>query len=205
MVKLSPFATSSLRSSQESSEGVDNDEDTAVMEPNCNKNERRMKELCLKWVFPLKADGRQSLRSHWPMNAIMFDAFPDITVIGNGGKHNSMMCPEFEAKNKCKPKETAGQGQHFLLHNNNRNQKYKNDNYCSSDSYYFVVVRTEKSRWRYQETTRRKGLLPRFDSIRFWKRMLKLHIWALSQKIKGTGAHLIINGATTTGQYKGHI
>ena len=41
---------------------------------------REMKELCIKWVFPLKHDGRQVLHSHWTMLSMMYDAFPDMVV-----------------------------------------------------------------------------------------------------------------------------
>jgi len=79
--------------------------------------------LCIKWVFPLKHDGRQVLRSHWTMLSLMYDAFPDIVVIRKGSHNNTTNCEEFETKNECKPKKQARKGQHFRLHNDVKHSK----------------------------------------------------------------------------------
>ena len=123
MVKLSPFATRSLAPNPESPPNENDDDVTVEMAANRAEKAREMKEFCVKWVFPLKHDGRQVLRQHWNMIGMMFDAFPDIVVIGNGSNNNITNCEEFETKNECKPSKQAGKGQHFRLHNDVRNPK----------------------------------------------------------------------------------
>jgi hypothetical protein len=123
MVKLSPFATRSLAPNPESPPNENDDDVTVEMAANRAEKAREMKEFCVKWVFPLKHDGRQVLRQHWNMLGMMFDAFPDIVVIGNGSNNNITNCQEFETKNECKPSKQAGKGQHFRLHNDVRNVK----------------------------------------------------------------------------------
>jgi len=109
MVKLSPFATHLSRPMAENAQEDSSDDETVTMATNRVKKDREMKELCIKWVFPLKHDGRQVLRCHWTMLSLMYDAFPDIIVIGNGSHNNITNCEEFETKNECKPKKTGGQ------------------------------------------------------------------------------------------------
>ena len=123
MVKLSPFATHLSRPTAENAQEDSSDDETVTMATNRVKKDREMKELCIKWVFPLKHDGRQVLRCHWTILSLMYDAFPDIIVIGNGSHNNITNCEEFETKNECKPKKQAGKGQHFRLHNDVKNSK----------------------------------------------------------------------------------
>ena len=123
MVKLSPFAAHLSRPTAENVQEDSSDDETVRMATNRVKKDREMKELCIKWVFPLKHDGRQVLRNHWNMLSLMYDAFPDIIVIGNGSHNNITNCEEFDTKNECKPKKQAGKGQHFRLHNDVKNSK----------------------------------------------------------------------------------
>lgn len=67
---------------------MDDDADTVVASENRSANDREMKEICLKWVFPMTSDKKKILHGHCAILAMMMKAHPELVIIDNKAREH---------------------------------------------------------------------------------------------------------------------
>lgn len=82
------FGTATSRPGSSPRGAVDPDEETVVASENRNSMERELREICLKWVFPLTGDKRKAIQGHFNMLGMMMKAYPDLVVIDNKAREH---------------------------------------------------------------------------------------------------------------------
>lgn len=83
------FGTTGSENAPEPRNTIDNDEETVVTSENRSSNERELREICVKWVFPMLEDKRKILQGHHAIVSLMLKANPELVVIDNKGREHT--------------------------------------------------------------------------------------------------------------------
>lgn len=67
----------------------ENDDATVIASENRSGNGRELREICLKWAFPMSGDKKKIMKSHHEILAKMLQANPGLIIIDNKGQEHT--------------------------------------------------------------------------------------------------------------------
>jgi hypothetical protein len=91
----------------------DNDDITVVTGGNCTSNDRELREIRLKWVYPAASDKHKALQSHHTILGMMMKAHPELIVINNKAQEHT----------DKKTMKSTEKNRPFEFFNDNRNRR----------------------------------------------------------------------------------
>jgi hypothetical protein len=89
MMSFSLFNNPTMSPPRQSTTEANDDDQTVMAGENRSSGDRELKEICVKWVFPMTGDKKKALQSHCTMLSMILKAFPDIVIIDNKAREHT--------------------------------------------------------------------------------------------------------------------
>lgn len=131
---------------------IDDDEETVQASENRSSKEKEMRELCLKWVFPMTGDKRKVLNSHHTILGMMFQEHAGLIVIDNKAREHT----------ETTTMQPSGTNRPFDFYIDARNK----------DNRKLVCIHRIRSRWSLAELKESWGVL---EELRKQKAYVRTH------------------------------